>query len=92
MTEMMKKPFLRAEDVAEILSISKPYAYKIIRELNEELKAKGYPVGHTVDHLHLVPPSQLSICRNSVTNSFAPCGLYIDFWSIYSYNMDTERR
>lgn len=42
MTEMMKKPFLRAEDVAEILSISKPYAYKIIRELNEELKAKGY--------------------------------------------------
>jgi len=42
MTEIMKKPFLRAEDVAEILSISKPYAYKIIRELNEELKAKGY--------------------------------------------------
>ena len=42
MTEMMKKPFLRAEDVAEILSISKPYAYKLVREMNEELKKKGF--------------------------------------------------
>ena len=42
MTEMMKKPFLRAEDVAEILSISKPYAYKLVREMNEELKQKGF--------------------------------------------------
>jgi hypothetical protein len=29
-------------EVAEILSISKSYAYKIVHRLNEELKAKGY--------------------------------------------------
>jgi len=33
--------FLRVEEVAEILEISKPYAYKLIRKLNEELKQKG---------------------------------------------------
>ena len=39
---MEKELFVRAEEVARELGISKPYAYKIIRELNEELKAKGY--------------------------------------------------
>ena len=34
--------FLRAEEVAQELSVSKPYAYKLIRQLNEELKAKGF--------------------------------------------------
>ena len=29
-------------EVAEILSISKSYAYKIVHRLNEELKAKGF--------------------------------------------------
>ena len=29
-------------EVAEILSISKSYAYKIVHRLNEELKVKGY--------------------------------------------------
>ena len=29
-------------EVAEILSISKSYDYKIVHRLNEELKAKGY--------------------------------------------------
>ncbi|WP_110953619.1 MarR family transcriptional regulator [Anaerosinus massiliensis] len=33
--------FLRAEEVAEILQVSKWHAYKIIRDLNEELKKKG---------------------------------------------------
>ncbi len=39
---MTDKPFLSAEDVASILNISKGYAYKIMRDLNAELKAKGY--------------------------------------------------
>ena len=39
---MTDKPFLNAEDVASILNISKGYAYKIMRDLNAELKAKGY--------------------------------------------------
>ncbi len=38
----MKNKFIRAEDVAQELNVSKPYAYKLIRQLNEELRAKGY--------------------------------------------------
>lgn len=33
--------FIKADEVADELGISKPYAYKVIRKLNEELKAKG---------------------------------------------------
>ena len=33
----MEPKFLRAEEVAQELSVSKPYAYKLIRQLNEEL-------------------------------------------------------
>jgi len=33
--------FIKADEVAEELGISKPYAYKIIRRLNEELRQKG---------------------------------------------------
>ena len=38
----MENKFIRADDVAQELSVSKPYAYKLIRKLNEELKAKGF--------------------------------------------------
>lgn len=37
----MDNRFIRAEEVAAELDVSKPYAYKLIRQLNEELKAKG---------------------------------------------------
>ena len=33
--------FIKADEVAEEQGISKPYAYKIIRRLNEELREKG---------------------------------------------------
>ena len=33
--------FIKADEVAEELGISKPYANKIIRRLNEELREKG---------------------------------------------------
>ena len=33
---------MQAEDVAEELSVSVSYAYKIIRQLNAELKEKGF--------------------------------------------------
>ena len=39
---MTDKTFMRADEVAEELDVSKPYAYKLIRKLNEELKAKGF--------------------------------------------------
>ena len=38
----MKNRFICAEEVARELSVSKPYAYKLIRQLNEELKEKGF--------------------------------------------------
>ena len=39
---MENKQFLKAEDVSVILEISIPMAYKIIRQLNDELRAMGY--------------------------------------------------
>lgn len=38
----MDNKFIRAEEVAKELDVSKPYAYKLIRQLNEELKSKGF--------------------------------------------------
>lgn len=38
---LAEKMFMRVNEVAEVLDVSEPYAYKIIRKLNEELKQKG---------------------------------------------------
>ena len=38
----MSEHFLKVGEVAEILGISKSYAYKIVQRLNEELRAKGF--------------------------------------------------
>jgi hypothetical protein len=38
----MENTFIRAEDVAKELDISKAYAYKVIRRLNAELETKGF--------------------------------------------------
>ena len=38
---MEKELFVRAEEVARELGISKPYAYKLIRSMNEELRKTG---------------------------------------------------
>ena len=32
---------MRVDEVAQLLGVSKPYAYKLIRKLNEELKKTG---------------------------------------------------
>ena len=39
---MSNQNYLRSEDVAEIMGISKAYAYKIMRKLNAELDEQGY--------------------------------------------------
>jgi len=39
---MTQELFVRAEEVASELGISKPYAYKLVRVMNEELKQKGF--------------------------------------------------
>ena len=38
----MDNKFIRVDEVAQELSISKPYAYKLIKKLNDELKEKGF--------------------------------------------------
>ena len=43
---MTQELFVRAEEVASELGISKPYAYKLVREMNEELKQKGFITIH----------------------------------------------
>lgn len=39
---MTKHVFMNADEVAQYLNISKPFAYKIIKQLNKELEARGY--------------------------------------------------
>lgn len=38
----MGQQFMRVEEVAEILDVSTSYAYKVIRELNEELMLSNH--------------------------------------------------
>ena len=38
----MNEKFLKVDDVMQILGISKSAAYNIMRQLNNELKEKGY--------------------------------------------------
>ena len=34
--------FIHADEVATALGVSKAYAYKVVRDLNKELKEKGF--------------------------------------------------
>ena len=38
----MENKFIRVDEVAKELGVSTSYAYKLIRQLNNELKAKGF--------------------------------------------------
>lgn len=38
----MDNNFMKAEDVAEVLGVSKSFAYKVMKKINDELKAQGY--------------------------------------------------
>lgn len=48
---MASGTFMRVEDVAEELGISKSYAYKIVQKLNEELKAQDFCSDDMLFHL-----------------------------------------
>ena len=41
---MAERLFIKADEVAEVLEVSKAYAYKLIQRMNKELKAKGFLV------------------------------------------------
>ena len=59
----MENKFIRADDVAQELSVSKPYAYKLIRKLNEELKAQGFiTIAERVNRQYFYERN--SLCRN----------------------------
>ena len=34
--------FIKSEEIAKELGVSKPYAYKLVQKLNDELKQKGF--------------------------------------------------
>jgi len=38
----MSNTFMRADEVAQELGVSKSYAYKVVRKLNAELEEMGY--------------------------------------------------
>ena len=40
--DAMTNQFMRAEEVAKELGISKSFAYKLIRQLNQELREQGF--------------------------------------------------
>jgi len=39
---MSRERFVKAEEVANELGVSKPFAYKLIREMNEDLQKQGF--------------------------------------------------
>jgi predicted transcriptional regulator len=41
---MDKELFITAEEVAKELRVSKSYAYKVIRQMNQQLKQNGFIV------------------------------------------------
>lgn len=48
---MAEQVYMRVQEVAEELGVSVPYAYKLIRGLNQELKQKGFIViDGRIDH------------------------------------------
>ena len=42
----MRAQFITAEEVQQVLDVSRSKSYQIIRDLNKELKSMGY---HTID-------------------------------------------
>jgi len=39
---MSKNLFIKVDEMVSELQISRPYAYKLMREMNEELQKKGF--------------------------------------------------
>ena len=38
----MNNAFIKVDEVAQVLGISKSYAYRIVREMNNDLKQRGF--------------------------------------------------
>ena len=70
----MENKLMRASEVAKELDVSLSYAYKLIKQLNEELRQKGYFFIHTG---HTCRPSGMTCPQNtqvsSIINRSLPC-------------------
>lgn len=66
----MKNRFMRVNEVAEALEVSVPYAYKIIRKLNEELESEGYLIDRALQRDVKVQgnPRVYKALRNELTS------------------------
>jgi Mn-dependent DtxR family transcriptional regulator len=40
--KMTNSIFIKADEIAEELGVSKPYAYKLVKRMNEELRERGF--------------------------------------------------
>lgn len=56
----MRAQFITAEEVQQILSVSRSKSYQIIRDLNKELKSMGY---HTIAENQRSQRRQIQLCK-----------------------------
>ena len=74
---MESTSFMKVDEVAQELGVSKSYAYKIVQKLNEELKSKGILVASlfpqifylflaVVLQIFLVPPAAVRLISHSL--------------------------
>ena len=60
-TQMEECMFIKADEIRQLLGISRSKAYQIIRELNAELKSQGYMVVNgVVRQIRCTSPMQIS--------------------------------
>lgn len=74
---MTEKSFIRVDEVAEELDVSKSYAYKVIKQLNDELSAKGYLLASTTIY---DPNSKSNTLNNKQTRELVSraCSFFIE--------------
>ena len=62
---MNKNLFIKAEEIATELGVSKPYAYKLIRKLNEELKSNSLEKCDNRNRMNCIEASDRRSAGNS---------------------------
>lgn len=68
---MESTSFMRVDEVAQELGISKSYAYKIVQKLNVELKEKGFM---TISGRVNAMAARTSLCQLLIAG--VPCQVY----------------
>ena len=79
----MENKFIRVDEVADELGVSRPYAYKLIRQLNEELKGKGFITIAVLD--------QVESAKFGVASAFSTILILIVYVAIFITNQVLSR-